>query len=1055
MRIESGYGHVPALPAELRRTPQPALTFGGGRDKADIKPLPTLDETGREMKEILAKRGRSVYIRNKLPFFKVGPKQQRKFADQLWNDIVGPLTADPAYGKRVIAHWKKQLTAQAGGPQAKLLVGLMDFLSALTDRPDQARELVDNLSGLLYQHQGGWDKAFAMRDLSKQPGYNTLSFKENRPPAGVSADRLKQALPGSLKDGAFRLGAADIARLSESDPDLHAALTEALAARRDQVKLDTLDPAFIQKTADTVWDQVFAPVLAEPEQARKIIAGWKQASADSPVTQGFLDLLGQLSEHPDAVKQFLDQVTQTIYEEGWGKYFALKRLPQRPEFNRIEVNPADPPLRLTEAEVSRIAADFPQTGGVYRVDSGSIERYRQSDPQLFHHLNEELAVHRDRMKLDTVGRETIREFVELLWQQVLLPSIGDPAQGRKLVAQWRKNLDARPLADGESRVVRDAMDGLLELMEKFIHKPEEIKNALDLLLQLLDSGGYDKFFVLRRLSENPEFNRLAIADADQGVALDEADMATVKKALPDRVLNNDDAPILSDAEIGGVKAVDEELAQLLSSQLAIKRGRMIMEALGPVFIKAFQSVSTVPNLFPPETQKAMKQLYENITPIPSDRVMEIIYRNVPERAHDRIHIDSRPLKAGSIAQVHRGEIQVDEGGGKFRDRKVAIKVVKPGVQEKLDEDFAMLQPFIKLLEARVPQVRADEFLDEFKRMFANECNMKRQLGEPADAPMGEADKLVRLKEIYKDHPLIVVPEVYEEFTGKNVLTMEFMEGNSLLSYEGDKKIADKYLEILLDQILLYGACQADPHPGNFLYNEETGKFAYIDAGLVYESPPEERLLFVKTLVALYQRRPDVLSEIMLAPGQKDKPEFQRFKEEIKTLLPEGELDHMASVEFLFRSKIKAEKMGLKTVDINPMLFKSLFTAITTALTLYGLGDEENNPNQSLDAAFSMSGINMPKIMAAKFTRFLMQQGEWKFMMKVGWDEAKDRGLKWIRRDSGKESSFVSMMKEVGRLFTGPDRSQRPKPKPGNEPSPLKPDDWGWLDDAPENPNGKK
>ncbi|MBY0404906.1 MAG: AarF/ABC1/UbiB kinase family protein [Cyanobacteria bacterium] len=448
-----------------------------------------------------------------------------------------------------------------------------------------------------------------------------------------------------------------------------------------------------------------------------------------------------------------------------------------------------------------------------------------------------------------------------LTDKLLTPLLSNPEQSKEIIGLWEAQIKEQ-YAPG---VVRDAALFGLKHLKNNVDKPEALKKSVNLFSIIMTHGGYQKLIKIVKITQSPEF-----------------------------------------------KQADET-----------KRGQMVLEGLGSIFIKACQTISTMPNLFEPHIQASMNQLYEDITPVPFAQIKQIIEKelNIPfEQAYDQF--DETPLKVGSIAQVHKAML-----GGK----PVVVKVVKPGVVDSLKEDIALLTPLIDLAQMMAPHVDIKEVFEDFAGKVMNETNMARQL--PGD-PEGEADRLKGMKEALKDAPNVIVPAVFDSHTRKRILTMEFIPGQSLLGFKNNPDVAKGYLNLLMDQIFTYGYCQADPHPGNILFNVFTNKYGCIDAGLAYNVPKQERIDFAKLLIAIVSKDSELICDAVLGPNSSKHPNFAKYKAEIAAMCPNADaMDYKLTLKFLNNAAKLAHQNGMETKQINPMLWKTLFTAVAVAKTL--------------------------------------------------------------------------------------------------------------------------
>jgi predicted unusual protein kinase regulating ubiquinone biosynthesis (AarF/ABC1/UbiB family) len=483
-----------------------------------------------------------------------------------------------------------------------------------------------------------------------------------------------------------------------------------------------------------------------------------------------------------------------------------------------------------------------------------------------------------RLKQSPVGRmlgyridpkEEAKNLSETIWQQVCMPLVKDAERGKEIVGQWEHSIQAQY---GEHMVRYAALMGLTHL-KKELASPEKIKKAVYLVALVMTHGGYEKLEKLLNLSQSDAFKQAN----------------------------------------------------------RLKQQQMLLEGLGAVFVKAFQTASTLPGLFPPYIQETMEKLYEDLSPIPSEQVKGIIEKELGHPIEKVYHtFDMNPLKVGSIAQVHLATMSPTED--------VVVKIVKPGVEESMDSDLALLQPLVDLAQEIIPHFEIQDLFRDFAGKLKNETNMAKIL---ASEPIGESDRLKEMKKALEGAKNVTVPKVYDQHTTKKILTMEKINGQGLLKFRNNPDVASGYLMLLLDMIFTYGYCQADPHPGNILFNPFTNMYGCIDAGLAYEVPVQERVDFAKTLIAIFAKDRALISEAILQPGMEQHEQYKAFQDKLTANFPNlDSLDYKTTLKFLNDSAKLAHQMGLQTKEINPLLWKTLFTAVAVAKTLdkkVGLG----------------------------------------------------------------------------------------------------------------------
>ncbi|MDQ3876934.1 MAG: AarF/ABC1/UbiB kinase family protein [Actinomycetota bacterium] len=194
-----------------------------------------------------------------------------------------------------------------------------------------------------------------------------------------------------------------------------------------------------------------------------------------------------------------------------------------------------------------------------------------------------------------------------------------------------------------------------------------------------------------------------------------------------------------------------------------------------------------------------------------------------------------PIAAASIGQVHKATLHSGE--------EVAVKVQYPGVDEAVRSDVKNLNAMTKLSVAIAPNLDPKEVANEVRDRVFEELDYRR-----------EATNQQKFAELFRDHPFIVVPDVYPEYCATRVITQEFIRGKPFMTaFDWEQEKKDELAEILfrffygsLNRFLLFSA---DPHPGNYLLLPR-GKVAFLDFGLVRAVDPGTLALLLEIIQAL-------------------------------------------------------------------------------------------------------------------------------------------------------------------------------------------------------------
>ena len=284
-----------------------------------------------------------------------------------------------------------------------------------------------------------------------------------------------------------------------------------------------------------------------------------------------------------------------------------------------------------------------------------------------------------------------------------------------------------------------------------------------------------------------------------------------------------------------------------------------LERLGPTFIKLGQVLSTRQDLLPSEYTEALSRLQDRVAPFPYEQVEQTFRDDLGIRVSKAFaEFDPRPLASASLGQVHRAVMH----GGK----QVAVKVQRPGIRARIDEDLAALEDIAEFLDAHTDIGKAYAFaatLDEFRKSLYRELDYRR-----------EADNLVTLRTNLAEFERIVVPEPVRDFVGGRVLTMDYIRGRKItrlspltrLDLDGGA-LADELFKAYLKQILVDGFFHADPHPGNVFLTEER-RLALLDLGMTATVTPGLQEDLLKLVLATSEGRADDAVQTLVKIGQK-------------------------------------------------------------------------------------------------------------------------------------------------------------------------------------------
>ncbi|MBV5261137.1 AarF/ABC1/UbiB kinase family protein [Synechococcus moorigangaii CMS01] len=271
--------------------------------------------------------------------------------------------------------------------------------------------------------------------------------------------------------------------------------------------------------------------------------------------------------------------------------------------------------------------------------------------------------------------------------------------------------------------------------------------------------------------------------------------------------------------------------------------KRILTKLGPTYIKIGQALSTRPDLVPPTYLTELTSLQDQLPSFPNEIAFRFIKEELgqpPEEIY--AEISDHPLAAASLGQVYQARLKTGE--------KVAVKVQRPDLQQRINLDIFIMRRMARWLQNNVKQVRSDliGITDEFAARIFEEMNYAQE-GRNAE----------RFQALYGGMKEIYVPKIYWEYTGKRVLTMEWLDGTKLTNLkEVEAKgidathLVEVGVECSLRQLLEFGFFHADPHPGNLLALDD-GRLAYLDFGMMSMIEPYQRYGLIEAVVHLVNR----------------------------------------------------------------------------------------------------------------------------------------------------------------------------------------------------------
>jgi predicted unusual protein kinase regulating ubiquinone biosynthesis (AarF/ABC1/UbiB family) len=278
-----------------------------------------------------------------------------------------------------------------------------------------------------------------------------------------------------------------------------------------------------------------------------------------------------------------------------------------------------------------------------------------------------------------------------------------------------------------------------------------------------------------------------------------------------------------------------------------------LEKMGPTFVKLGQLLSSRADLLPEPYLKALSRLQDKVKPFPYSDVERIVAEELGTRISKAFSFfEEHHLAAASLGQVHRAALR--DG------RPVVVKVQRPEIRKQIAEDFEVLEEIAEFAEAHTDIGRRYQFvkvLGEFKETLLQELDYNH-----------EAANLTTLSESLKEFPRIRIPLPVPDYTTRNVLTMDYIQGTKItalspvarLDIDGDA-LAEELFQAYLKQVLVDGFFHADPHPGNIFLTQD-GKVALLDLGMIGRLTPTMQENLLRLLLAISEGEGDEAVELV-------------------------------------------------------------------------------------------------------------------------------------------------------------------------------------------------
>mgnify|MGYP000274162809 CR=1 FL=1 len=413
----------------------------------------------------------------------------------------------------------------------------------------------------------------------------------------------------------------------------------------------------------------------------------------------------------------------------------------------------------------------------------------------------------------------------------------------------------------------------------------------------------------------------------------------------------------------GLQIISRKRREKIETFSRAVRVKMVLEELGPTFIKLGQILSTRPDLLPVEFIQELPKLQDEVPPFSFPEVEAIIKKEL-QKPIDQffLNFDKKPLAAASIGQVHQAKM--------LDGKNVVVKIQRPGIQRTIEVDLEIMIHLAGLMERHLEGwdiQHPTRVVEEFAH------TLERELDYTLEAAYTE-----RFARQFEDEPTVYVPKVYREATTSRVISMEHINGVKAsdidrLEKEGfdRRKLAQRGLDLIMKQIFVHGFFHADPHPGNIFVLPDN-VICYIDFGMMGRLDLEMRERFADLIMNVVHR-----------------DERGAAKALVKLTLSEEDPDYLALQRDIAEFMDQHCYRPLKDVELGPLLHQllemakrhrlsippDLFLMIKALSTVEGLG-RTLDPNLDVieQAAPFMKRIQLDRIYPRRIGKDMVDSG---------------------------------------------------------------------------------
>jgi ubiquinone biosynthesis protein len=285
-----------------------------------------------------------------------------------------------------------------------------------------------------------------------------------------------------------------------------------------------------------------------------------------------------------------------------------------------------------------------------------------------------------------------------------------------------------------------------------------------------------------------------------------------------------------------------------------------LTSLGPSYIKLGQFLATRDDIIGRELARDLSTLQDRLPPFSQSEAVAAVEEELAAPIDKLFAEFGPPVAAASIAQVHKAKLR---GSGR-KPKQVAVKVLRPGIEQRFQKDLDSYFFAARLIERLHPpsrRLRPIAVVDTLAKSVAIEMDLRM-----------EAAAISEMAENTKNDEGFRVPEVDWTRSARRVLTLEWIDGIPIADHEALRKaghdlkeLGARLMQTFLRHAMRDGFFHADMHPGN-LFIDDKCRIVAVDFGIMGRLGMKERRFLAEILYGFLNRNYARVAEVHFEAG---------------------------------------------------------------------------------------------------------------------------------------------------------------------------------------------